>query len=51
MQAVSEAMAKLGARPWQVQLVAPSVAAALIELEPREVPVPETAETPEPIAD
>jgi ribonuclease D len=51
VQAVSEAMAKLGARPWQVQLVAPSVAAALIELEPREVPVPETAETPEPIAD
>ena len=51
VQAVSEAMAKLGARPWQVQLVAPSVSAALIELEPREVPVPETAETPEPIAD
>lgn len=54
VQAVSEAMAKLGARPWQIQLVARSVAASLIELEPREVPVPEMPETPEipePISD
>jgi ribonuclease D len=49
--AVSEAMAKLGARPWQIELVAPSVASALLEKEPREVPVPETPESPEPISD
>jgi ribonuclease D len=51
VQAVSEAMAKLGARPWQIELVAPSVASALLEKEPREVPVPETPESPEPISD
>ena len=50
-QAVSEAMAKLGARPWQIELVAPSVASALLQKEPREVPVPETPESPEPISD
>jgi ribonuclease D len=51
VHAVSEAMAKLGARPWQIELVAPSVASALLEKEPREVPVPETPESPEPISD
>ena len=51
VQAVSEAMAKLGARPWQIELVAPSVASALLEKEPREVPAPETPESPEPISD
>jgi len=45
--AVSEAMAKLGARNWQIEIVAPSVAAALLEREPREIPIPEPAE-PEP---
>jgi ribonuclease D len=51
VQAVSEAMAKLGARPWQIEMVAPSVASALLEKEPREVPAPETPESPEPISD
>jgi len=51
VQAVSEAMAKLGARPWQIELVAPSVASALLENEPRKVPVPETPESPELISD
>lgn len=43
--AVSKAMLDLGARQWQVDVVAPLVAAALLEREPREVPV---VETPEP---
>ena len=44
VKAVSEAMAQLGARTWQIEIVAPSLAAALLEREPREVPVPETPE-------
>jgi len=44
VDAVCEAMLNLGARQWQVEVVAPLVAAALLEREPREVPVVETAE-------
>ena len=47
VDAVCEAMLNLGARQWQVEVVAPLVAAALLEREPREVPVvqaPEAAE-------
>jgi len=47
VDAVREAMLNLGARQWQVEVVAPLVAAALLEREPREVPVvqaPEAAE-------
>ena len=43
-------MAALGARPWQIEIVAPSLAAALLEREPREVPVLETSEA-EPASD
>ncbi len=50
VNAVSEAMAALGARPWQIEIVAPSLAAALLEREPREVPVLETSEA-EPASD
>jgi ribonuclease D len=47
--AVATAMSRLGARAWQVEIVAPSVAAALLEREPREIPEPEAPETqPEP---
>ncbi len=45
VDAVCNAMLDLGARQWQVDVVAPLVAAALLEREPREVPV---VETPEP---
>ena len=47
VDAVREAMLNLGARQWQVEVVAPLVAAALLEREPREVPVvqaPDAAE-------
>jgi len=47
---VSEAMAKLGARSWQIDIVAPSVAAALLEREAREIPVPQAPEA-EPVSD
>ncbi|CAB4817259.1 unannotated protein [freshwater metagenome] len=50
VNALSEAMAALGARPWQIEIVAPSLAAALLEREPREVPVLETSEA-EPASD
>jgi ribonuclease D len=50
VKCVQDAMAKLGARPWQIEIVAPSVAAALLEREPREIPTPEAAE-PEPASD
>jgi ribonuclease D len=50
VKGVQDAMAKLGARPWQIEIVAPSVAAALLEREPREIPTPEAAE-PEPASD
>jgi len=43
--AVAEAMTALGARPWQVEIVAAPVAVALLEREPREVAVPETLES------
>ena len=45
VDAVSTAMLNLGARQWQVDVVAPLVATALLEREPREVPV---VEAPEP---
>jgi ribonuclease D len=35
--AVSEAMSELGARQWQIEIVAPLVANALLEREPREI--------------
>ena len=44
VDAVCEAMLNLGARQWQVEVVAPLVAAALLEREPREVLVVETAQ-------
>jgi ribonuclease D len=47
VDAVSTAMLDLGARQWQVDVVAPLVAAALLEREPREVPVVETPESTE----
>jgi ribonuclease D len=43
--AVSQAMSNLGARQWQVDIVAPLVAAALLEREPREIPAVEPPET------
>ena len=43
--AVSQAMSNLGARQWQVDIVAPLLAAALLEREPREVPVEEPTES------
>ena len=47
VDAVCEAMLNLGARQWQVEVVAPLVAAALLEREPREVPVVETPDAAE----
>jgi ribonuclease D len=43
--AVSQAMLDLGARQWQVDVVAPLVAAALLEREPREAPATEAPES------
>jgi ribonuclease D len=48
--AVAQAMTTLGARPWQVEIVAEPVAAALLEREPREVAIPETPDS-EPAVD
>ena len=48
--AVAEAMAGLGARPWQVDIVAIPVATALLEREPREIPAQEEPES-EPAVD
>lgn len=45
---VEKALIELGARQWQVDLVAPALAAALLEREPVPVPVTEVAETEEP---
>jgi ribonuclease D len=50
LQAVERALIELGARPWQINLVAPALALALLEKEP--VPAPEaptevTESTPE----
>jgi ribonuclease D len=42
---VEQALAELGARQWQIALVAPALAAALLEKEP--LPVPEVAEVTE----
>jgi ribonuclease D len=42
---VEHALAELGARQWQIALVAPALAAALLEKEP--LPVPEVAEVTE----
>ena len=47
VDAVCEAMLNLGARQWQVEVVAPLVAAALLEREPREVPVVEAPDAAE----
>ena len=48
--AVAQAMAGLGARPWQIEIVADSIAMALLEREPREIPVPEVSDS-EPVVD
>ena len=48
--AVAQAMAGLGARPWQIEIVADSIAMALLEREPREIPVPEVPDS-EPVVD
>ena len=45
VDAVRDAMLGLGARQWQVDVVAPLVAKALLEREPREIPVEEAPET------
>ena len=48
IQAVEHALTELGARQWQIALVAPALAAALLEKEPAlvpEAPVPDVAET------
>jgi len=45
VDAVSEAMQKLGARQWQIDIVAPLLSLALLEREPREIPPVEAAET------
>jgi ribonuclease D len=47
VDAVCEAMLNLGARQWQVEVVSPLVAAALLEREPREVPVVEAPDAAE----
>jgi ribonuclease D len=47
VDAVSTAMLNLGARQWQIDVVAPLMATALLEREPREVPVVETPESAE----
>jgi ribonuclease D len=44
-EAVATAMLGLGARQWQVDVVAPLVANALLEREPREIPAEEAPET------
>ena len=44
-EAVATAMLGLGARQWQVDVVAPLVANALLEREPREIPAEEASET------
>ena len=52
--AVEQALTELGARQWQVALVAPALAAALLEKEPvavPELPAPEAAEVTETTTD
>ena len=44
---VEQALAELGARQWQIDLVAPALAAALLEREPLVVATPEAAEPEE----
>ena len=44
---VEKALAELGARQWQINLVAPALAAALLEREPLVVATPEGAQTEE----
>jgi hypothetical protein len=41
---VEKALIELGARQWQIDLVAPALAAALLEREPVPVPVAEAPE-------
>ena len=48
IQAVEQALTELGARQWQIALVAPALAAALLEKEPvlvPEAPAADVAET------
>ena len=44
---VEQALAELGARQWQIELVAPALAAALLEREPLVVATPEAVEPEE----
>jgi ribonuclease D len=44
---VEKALAELGARQWQIDLVAPTLAAALLEREPLVVATPEAVEPEE----
>ena len=44
---VATALTKLGARTWQIELVAPAIAAALLEKEPVPAPVAVAEITPE----
>ncbi len=44
---VEKALAELGARQWQIDLVAPALAAALLEREPLVVATPEAIEPEE----
>jgi ribonuclease D len=46
---VEKGLAELGARKWQIDLVAPALAAALLEREPVPVPVAEVSEAEEPV--
>jgi ribonuclease D len=46
---VEKALVELGARQWQIDLVAPALAAALLEREPVPVPVAEVSEAEEPV--
>ncbi|MBU3734330.1 MAG: ribonuclease D [Candidatus Planktophila sp.] len=46
---VEKALLELGARQWQIDLVAPALAAALLEREPVPVPVAEVSEAEEPV--
>jgi len=48
---VEKALAELGARQWQIDLVAPALAAALLEREPLPVEVEEVVEVVEPVTE
>ena len=47
VEEISKRLAEFGARPWQIQRVAPLLASALCETEPIEIPEPETEKATE----